>query len=56
MKRKADRAVESLGEIIDGLRDRGYRFVKVSRLLRDDERYSSAIKSITEAGRIAGLE
>jgi peptidoglycan/xylan/chitin deacetylase (PgdA/CDA1 family) len=54
--RKSDRAVSILGEIIDELEGRGYRFVKVSELLEGDKNYDVALKMLPKSKMLARLD
>jgi len=51
-RRKTDKAVDSLGEIIDGMRDRGYRFVKVSTLVSHVEDGPRALETASVRKRV----
>lgn len=52
--RDTERAAEALGELIDELKGRGYRLVKVSELLKDNQAYRAL--NGADGKRLAGLE
>ena len=51
-KRTTDRPSEKLGEIIDALMEKGYSFVKVSELIRGDERF----RQFTEGVKLTAID